>query len=354
MLNINPIELKAEEFARTFYKGHQRISGENYFDHVQSIVRELHYIKVDDVETIVLAYLHHVPDFDPKIYDKIESEFGKDVSSLLKIYKKLAKTEIPNVKPNHINEKVIIQTFLNLVKDPRLLVLRIIDKAENIKTAHILSREKAQEVAYRALYIYSPICRLLGLYKYVRILEDNAFKLLRPGEYLLIARYVRSKESEYVSNLTDAKKIISELLTSGGIKNAIWYRIKSYYSIYLKALSHNLQITQKELSKIKDIAAMRILVETEEDCYIAEDILQQLFDSYEEKRDDYILKPKPSGYKSIHNIFKLSNNLEVEIQIKTFSMHDYNEYGLGSHAFYKLGKDLENKILKNQNQSVRN
>ncbi len=348
-MEVVNIESKAKALAESCLKDRFRASGEAYITHVSKVVYEVKSIGITEENLIALAYLHHNPDFDNDYYAKIANEFDVNLADLVKGYHDFAHRHLPLIRPGHANEKIIIQTFLNLINDPKLLVVRLIDRAESIKTAHMLHAEKREENAYKALYIYSPVCQLTGLYKYVRILEDNALKLLDPKNYYFIKKYRGLNKSSFENELNEAKSVISEFLHSEDIHHDLKYRVKHTYSIYKKIKRKYGTVNEEGLYKIKDIVAMRIVVDTVEDCYKTEDILNSLFEPYPEERDDYISKPTPSGYRSLHNLYKLTNDLDVEIQIKTYQMHEFNEFGVASHFVYKTGAKFSKDIQGNPN-----
>jgi guanosine-3',5'-bis(diphosphate) 3'-pyrophosphohydrolase len=361
MTNIDQKKLnKARELSRSFHKEHFRISGENYFNHVEKVVNELKYLKTDDTDLYIAAYLHHFLEMDKNSGKLIKENFGEKILKFLVDYRKLAEKEMPSSKSERFDESVFIKTFINLVNDPKMLILRLVDKAENIKTAHTLDKEKSKVIAHKALNLYAPLCRLVGLYRYVRIFEDHAFKILNPRSYFIVSEFIRKRKTSLNRTLKETKDFVTEILEERDIEHDMGYRIKERYSLYNKVIHYHNEFKEEYLKKIPDLAAMRIMVDDVDKCYMVEDILNNLFQCYPDLRDDYILKPKQSGYKSLQSIYKLSNEFDVEIQIKTHDMHETNEFGKASHTFYKLGKSLEKEfegnpnILKDLNYSIDN
>lgn len=348
MENTSVIE-KSRAFAEKAHKNHLRISGESYFDHVSRVAHLLEENNVSDPDILAGAYLHHVLDVKEITKDVLKNEFGKDASDVVAEYDRVSKSDISSIDPKNYNESTIVQTYLNLIKNPKTLIVRLADKVDNIRSAYVLPRFNAKRVAEKAMYLYSPICQLLGIHKFVVELENEAFKILNPGEYYSIESYLKEKQPEMESVLRDTTEFIKEILEERGVSPKIDYRIKHVYSIYRKAQKYKETKNYRGLSHIYDIAAIRILVDTVENCYLTEDILKQVWTDIPEERDDYILKPKPSGYKSIHNTFVVSPSVNLEIQIKTFEMHENNEYGLASHTFYKTGEKLRGAMQADTN-----
>ncbi|GIW69865.1 MAG: hypothetical protein KatS3mg101_0612 [Patescibacteria group bacterium] len=317
MENVNIVE-KARAFAQKAHENHRRISGESYFDHVARVAQLLEQNDVSDPDIIAGAYLHHILDTKNVTKETINAEFGKDVADIVFEYDRISKSEISSIDPKNYNESIIVQTYLNLIRNPKTLIVRLADKVDNIRSVYVLPKLSARRVAEKAMYLYSPICQLLGIHKFVVELENEAFKILNPGEYYSIEYYLKEKLPEMETVLKDTAEFIKAILEERGISSRVDYRIKHIYSIYRKAQKHKESKSYRGLSHIYDIAAMRVLVDTVENCYLTEDILKQIWKDIPEERDDYILKPKPSGYKSIHNTFSVSPHFKTGNTNKNF------------------------------------
>jgi guanosine-3',5'-bis(diphosphate) 3'-pyrophosphohydrolase len=210
-----------------------------------------------------------------------------------------------------------------------------------------LSKDKSNYVAERALYIYSPLCRLIGLTNFVKILEDGAFKILDPSEFYKVQKYIKDNYPNVNNTLNDIKLFISDILLDQGIQCTIQSRIKSIYSTYKKTLKYVKTKGKGNLENILDLAAIRIIVPDIEECYRVEDILNSFWESIEGTRDDYISKPKANGYQSLQVSYRIEDNFILEIQIRTHQMHEVNEYGLASYAAYKLKDVISKDVNKN-------
>ncbi len=340
--------IKAKELAYKVHENHFRLSGESYFDHASRVVDLLQETGINDEETLIAAYFHHALDVAPKNYDLIHKEFGENVANIVKEYNELSGGNISSIDPN-TNGDTIVQTYFNLIKNQKTLIIRLADKVDNIKSVYTLPKVMADKVAQKALILYSPISQLLGIGKFTKVLEDQALKILNPGEYYKIVHYVEDKLPEIQDTLKDTSQFIKEILAEKGIKAKVEHRVKHVYSIHKKLLTLIAEGKAKDLSGVYDIAAMRVLVNTVEECYAVEGILKQIWDDSAGKRDDYITHPKPSGYKSLHNTFQVKPGFMLEIQIKTHQMHEENEFGVASHTFYKTGETLKKKMFANPN-----
>jgi len=238
-----------------------------------------------------------------------------------------------------------------LTKDFRVLLVRLIDRSVNTKTAYVHPPLLRNEIGEKALYLYAPICRLLGFSSLTSILEDEAFKILYPDKYYNLVKIVEKRKTEIRKFFDDAVPFLKTILKENGIDAEIKTRIKHYFSIYKKALRYVAHGKNQEISyhNIYDIAGMRIIVDTVEQCYMVEDILKKIWVEQQDERNDYIKTPKPSGYKSIHNIYNVGSKRNLEVQIRTHQMHEVNEFGNASHFFYKLGSKFKDNILDNPN-----
>src|SRR4030042_2166661 len=182
---------KAKNYAKNFHKGHVRISGTPYFEHVEDTVKNLLDNQVNDEITLATAYLKHILNFDPKKDKELENIFGSEVLQLLQKYKKLTDNPIKDVPPTEINEKYLLQAYLDLAKDYRILLVRLASKVADSETLINLPKDHAEKVARRALYLYSPLARLLSFSNFATKLENNAFKILYPAEYSEITKKIR-------------------------------------------------------------------------------------------------------------------------------------------------------------------
>lgn len=335
-MNSTKIE-KAKDLALKTYLDRTRLSGENYYWHVNRIANLLIENGVEDEDVICTAYLHHIADFKKSLMEDIKKDFGKKVTQSIEDYEKISKSDVSKLNPESYDRELIVQTYLNLIKNPTTLLVRLADKVDNIRSAYALPKAIARKVAQKAMYLYSPICQLLGLYKFSVELENEAFKILNPGEFFSIEAYLRKRKPEMEKVLNDISVFIKEILGEKEIDSRIDWRIKHVYSIFRKTLRYKKGNKYRGLKSISDIAAMRIIVRSVEQCYVVEDLLNQIWENIPTERDDYIAKPKPSGYMSIHNTFIVNPEVNLEIQIKTERMHENNEFGGPSHVLYKTG-----------------
>ncbi len=338
---------EAIKLGEQFYGDQKKLSGEFVATHAQRVVDNLKKIGITDEETLIVAYLHHIPldtstQDGMKAKEAVTNKLGGAVYQLIQQYSIIRKNHINSLAADKINAGYIIQTYFNLTKDIRLLLVRLADKVEDSKSLQFLPIEERSLNAEKLLVLYSPVCHILGISSFSRELENNAFKALNPEKYLKIESYIKSKKPRMEKAFKEIDSFVRDICKERDINVLdIFYRVKSPYSVYRKMNKDG-----RDIKEIRDLAALTILVQSVEGCYAVEDVLQQAFDINMEHRDDYIRNPKLSGYRSIHNIVSVYSDVLMEVQIKTNEMHEHNEFGLASHAFYKIGE-----VLKQQAQS---
>ncbi len=317
-------------------KSKARLSGESYFEYAQKTASKLKKYGIKDETTLKLAYLHHIPRTSALYKSLIDGEAEK----MLQKYEKFANTKISTDSLQKFNEKYLIQTCINLVEDVRPLTVRIAEKLVDLENSWVFAKQKREDIALRAMYLYAPLAKILGINALSKDLEDVAFKILFPMEYYTLKRLIEKKKWGTKKIFDDTEKVLKELLEEQGLSNFIInYRTKGIYSTYKKVIRYNpkTEKIKETLDRVYDLFALRIVVQTTEECYLVENLLSQLWENIPSERDDYIKRPRLTGYEAIHNAFKIEQRLIMEVQIKTFEMHQRAEYGISSHLLYKIG-----------------
>ncbi|MFZ5424807.1 MAG: TGS domain-containing protein [Patescibacteria group bacterium] len=339
--------LQAKNFAAAFHKDHIRISGESLYDHLLRVFNKLEDSGVTNEDILAASLLHHINEYSPK-KEFLLNEFGHRVLEIVTVYNKLSSYHVELNTPRKFNEKFIIQTFLNLARDLDVLAIRFADRADNVETSYVFPKEKRKDIALRAMNIYSPICRFLGLNNFVKSMENESFKILQPSDYHKIKRYVEQLRPDVEDFFEDAENVLISLLGEKQISAQVYSRFKHYYSIYrkFKKLYTRGEVKNINAMSAYDLAALRVIVDRVEHCYEVEDVLSTLWDPVSTTRDDYIQSPKPNGYKSLQCSYKVAHAFNAEFQIRTKDMHEHNEFGLASHAFYKIGTSFKENLEK--------
>ncbi len=317
-----------------------------FLDHADRIIILLKSIGIQNDSIFATVYLHNIISKKVISYEELVKEFSEDIANMLLNLDYISKFKIPT---NSAKTLDLHKLFIHLAKDYRVLLIRLADRVDNISHCYTLDTEKQNLIAQKALNVYAPISQAAGIYAFTKILQDQSLKILNPVEYELIDGISKEKFESIQGELDVLKSQISEFLENENIKHQISYRIKSHYSIYNKSKTSYGRIGYETVSKLNDLAGIRVLVEEEDHCYVVLAYLQQIYKMIETEYDDYITNPKPNGYQTLQTAFHLSNDVTCEIQVRTFDMHERNEFGSASHFSYKYAssKSLDAKWIKN-------
>ena len=330
--NPNDIEniKRAYYFARDCHQGQYRKSGEEYILHPLSVAMILTTIYADAV-TIQAALLHDVLVETSCSTDEIEKEFGNEVLKLVMGVTKISKMNISTENDYLIDyyKKIIV----GMSEDVRVIIIKLADRLHNMRTIWALPVEKQKESAKETLEILAPIAHHLGISKIKSELEDLSFRYLKPDVFYDIAEKLNNTKLERDKTVEKMMNEVSSLLNEHNIVHEIKGRSKSIYSIYNKLNKG------KKFSDIYDLLALRILVNTEQECYLALGIIHSKFKPLPNRFKDYIAMPKPNMYQSLHTTVFGLDGILFEIQIRTYEMNEVAENGIASHWAYKENKD---------------
>ena len=341
---------KAILFAKKVHQTARRLSGEPYFIHPLKTALTLADLKLDST-SIIAAILHDTVEDTEAHYWQIRIQFGKDVANLVESVTKLETIRIKKgwLPLIGINKKKVpeferqVETLRKMLiamsKDIRVILIKLADKIHNLETLEYLPKEKQERIAREVIEIYAPIAHRLGMGKWKGHLEDLAFPYVSPEEYKDLKKLAVSeiKEREEYLNILVGK--IKKLLSKNKIKAKTDFRAKRWYSLYKKLLKYD-----NDLSKIYDLTAVRIIVDSVEDCYSTLGLIHSVWRPLVGRIKDYIALPKPNGYKSIHTTVFADDRRIVEIQIRTKEMHLQAEFGVAAHWVYS-----ENKFSRQPN-----
>ena len=325
--DISMIE-KAYQIASKAHEGQLRKSGEPYIIHPICVCLILAELELDK-ETIVAGMLHDVVEDTVMTGPEIAAEFGDEVALLVDGVTKLTQID-------YVADKVEMQAenlrkmFLAMAKDIRVILIKLADRLHNMRTMQYQTPIKQKEKSTETLDIYAPIADRLGISKVKVELDDLSFKYLEPEMYKQLEKSLEQgkvKRHEFIA------KIVAEVrshIAAAGIKATIDGRAKHYFSIYKKMVTQN-----KKLDQIYDLFAVRIIVDTERDCYTALGVIHEIYKPIPGRFKDYIAMPKPNNYQSLHTTLIGSEGQPFEIQIRTYEMHRTAEYGIAAHWKYK-------------------
>ena len=329
---------KAYEFAEKAHQGQKRLNGKPYFDHVFETSKILTKLEMD-TKTIVAGLLHDVLEDTGTTEEQLAKEFGEDILFLVKGVTKLGTLKYRGHE-RHVES--LRKFFVAMAQDIRVVLIKFADRLHNLQTLQFLREEdKRRRIAIESIEVYAPLANRLGMGKLKGQLEDAAFPYAYPKEYKQIEEIIEEKRGLYKKNLTEVREELEKELKKNKVKYiGIDYRVKHKYSLYKKLLKYNM-----DLEKIHDIMALRVMVDTVEECYRVLGIVHSIWNPLPGRIKDYIALPKPNGYQSIHTtIFSGSGGI-VEIQIRTQEMHIEATYGVAAHFAYKekYKKDHNNK-----------
>lgn len=317
----------AFEFAQKAHAGQLRLSGEPYIAHPTEVALILIKIR-QSAETISAALLHDVVEDTSVSIADVKKEFGEEIAFLVRGVTKLESIKLQSKEEAQIEN--IRKMFLAMAKDVRIVFIKLADRLHNMRTLDYLSPEKQKEISTETMDIYAPLAHRLGLGLIKWELEDLAFRYLEPQIYGEIKSKVSLKRRERQEYLEKFKKETQKIMHSAGIKGEVTVRPKHFYSIYNKMRTQHLSFEE-----IYDLLAVRILLNSESDCYAMLGQIHSRWKPIQGKIKDYIAMPKPNMYQSLHTTVMGPEGRPVEIQIRTFDMHNVAEYGIASHWLYK-------------------
>lgn len=332
----------AYDIAWNAHKNQKRESGEPYIQHPLHVALTLTKMNLD-TETIAAALLHDVVEDTPLTLNEIENKFGKTVAFLVNGVTKLDKIKYSGIEGKAENLR---KMFLTMAKDIRVVLIKLADRYDNMRTLQYLPKEKQQRIALETLEIYAPIAHRLGMGDLKGQLEDLSFEHLYQKEHSWILSEVNERYEMQKSYIGKLEPIIREILKKENIiPLEIHARTKHLYSLYKKLVRYNM-----DFEKIHDLVAARIIMKDIENCYLALGIIHQAFKPMPGLIKDYIAMPKPNGYQSLHTSVFGPQGKITEIQIRTPEMHAKAENGIAAHWAYKertyTGNDL--KISKKE------
>jgi GTP pyrophosphokinase len=331
---------KAYKFAERAHEGQKRFSGEPYFIHVFETAKILAKLGMD-TQTIVAGLLHDVLEDTKTSKEEIEKEFNGDILFLIESVTKLGTLKY---RGNERYVENLRKFFVAMASDLRVVIIKFADRLHNLQTLEFRPEDKRHRIAIESIEVYAPLANRLGMGKLKGEIEDAAFPYAYPKEYVQIEEIIKDKKEPYQKYLSEIKKELEKELFKNKIKVIeINYRMKHKYSLWKKLIRHEMDI-----EKIYDIVALRVVVESVEECYKVLGIIHSLWNPLPGRIKDYIALPKPNGYRSIHTTIFTGSGGTAEIQIRTEEMHAEAAYGVAAHFAYKErgGKKFNKDKLK--------
>lgn len=318
---------RAYLFGAQAHEGQLRVSGEPYIYHPIAVARILATMHMD-VKSIVASILHDVLEDTPATRKLIEKEFGEDVAHLVDGVSKLTHIKFKNKIEQQAEN--IQKVLLAMARDIRVIMIKLADRLHNMRTLGVLNPNKRRRIAQETLDIYIPIANRLGIYTIRHELENLVFKAIYPRRYQVLEHAV-DKASGHRKELIDKiNQALSSRLVELSIEAQFVSRKKHLFSVYNK-----MRDKQLPFSKILDVYALRILVDSVDDCYRVLGIVHNLFKPIPGRFKDYIAIPKSNGYQSLHTALYGPHGIPMEVQIRTQEMDKFAESGIAAHWLYK-------------------
>ncbi len=331
---------RAYEYAANLHEGQFRVSGEAYISHplaVAEIVAELGL----DTDSICAALLHDtVEDCAEKTdLEKIRKMFGADVALLVDGLTKIVIMQIEDKEEAHIES--LRKMLLAMSKDIRVIFIKLCDRLHNMRTLGVKPDAKRRITALETMQVYAPLAHRLGVQKIKQELESISLSYLDPIGYAEVKEDIERKYGQNVNFIDNIRTTVENKLTENKVAFTLEGRIKSVYSIYKKMYNQN-----KSFDEIYDFYALRVIVDTEADCYLALGLIHEMFKSLPGRFKDYISTPKPNMYRSLHTTVIGRDGIPFEVQIRTWEMHHIAEYGIAAHWKYKSGASSKEEMDK--------
>jgi len=338
LTSYNPhadIELlkKAYVFSAKVHSGHLRLSGEPYLIHPLEVAGILTQLKLD-VASVATGFLHDAVEDTLTTLKEVRENFGEEITQLVDGLTKISQISLRSTEEGQAEN--YRKMILAMVKDIRVILIKLADRLHNMRTLEYQSPEKQMEIAHETLDIYAPLAHRLGIDWMKSELEDLAFKYLHPDLYEDIQRKIAKKEKERTRYIDEVNRILMKKFYENHIDGEVTGRIKQIYSLYLKMTDQNINFDQ-----VYDITAFRVIVNTVKECYDVLGIIHSLWKPIPGKFKDYIGLPKENMYQSLHTAVIGPYGERIEIQIRTHEMHKIADEGIAAHWKYKEGKIIE-------------
>ena len=330
----------AYRLAEEKHREQKRSSGEPYIIHPLSVAAILVGLGMDS-QSVMAGLLHDVVEDTDCTLEDIQKQFGKEVALLIDGVTKLGK--IPYSSREEQQAENLRKMLMAIAEDIRVIIIKFADRMHNLSTLEYMSPQKQRDKAVECLEVYAPIAHRLGIRTVKEYMEDVSLKYLDPLAYREIEDDLASRSNSSKQFIEDTKALIRSRVEVSIPDVYIEGRVKSVYGIYRKMF-----IQGKAFDEIYDVFAVRVIVDTIEDCYNVLGIIHDMFQPLPNRFKDYISMPKPNMYQSLHTTVITKAGVPFEVQIRTWEMHHTAEYGIAAHWKYKLGmsaKDSDNAAL---------
>ncbi len=327
---------KAYDYAFTAHQEQKRESGEPYISHCVAVAKIFHELELDYI-SIAAGLLHDVLEDTHITLEQLKREFAEPIPTLVEGVTKI--TGLRSSPPNVRYVENLRKMLLAMSRDIRVIIIKLCDRLHNMQTLNALPRDKQLRIARDTLEVYAPLANRLGIHKIKAQLEDLAMLYLYPDKAREIQNLLEQKQAEREEFVRRACEFLRTHLEKAGLKVEVTGRAKHIYSIYRK-----MQRQDVPLDGIYDLIAIRVITETEEECWTVLGKIHSIWYPIDRTFNDYISMPKDNLYRSIHTTVVGLDGQPIEIQIRTREMHQWAEYGVAAHWRYKEGLSAKPKI----------
>jgi GTP pyrophosphokinase len=324
---------RAYDIAAERHRDQFRSSGDPYITHLLEVAHILADMKLD-ATTLAAALLHDAIEDTEYPVSRLEERFGAEVAHLVEGVTKISRLNM--MAPEARQAENVRKMLLAMVNDVRVVLVKLADRLHNMRTLEFLSEVKQQRIARETMDIYSPIAHRLGMALIKGELEDLSFRYLEPDAYLALQKEVTEKSPVHKRFLEEVQNAIRTKLVENGIPAELEARVKGIYSLHRKIVRQ-----ERTLEQIYDLLAVRVITDTERNCYAALGVVHHIWRPVPGRFKDYIAMPRPNLYQSLHTTV-IHGGQPFEIQIRTQDMHRIAEEGVAAHWKYKDGRPVSN------------
>jgi GTP pyrophosphokinase len=331
---VDPLQ-RARAFAEPLLAGQALDTGEDALTHADGVAAVLAGVGAAPA-LAATAYLVYAGDYLQRPEDVLRKAFGEHASRLVSLTRQLvqiqraARAAVVPGNQRALQIERVRKMLLAFSRDLRVVLLRLASRLQTLRFFAATHRPCPPELATESLQVFAPLANRLGIWQVKWEIEDLAFRFLQPGDYKRVAALVHDKRTEREQAVEHARRQLAQLLAAAGVRAEVAGRPKHLYSIWKKMQGKGL-----DFARVLDARALRVIVEDTPTCYAVLARVHERWRAIDGEFDDYIARPKPNGYQSLHTVVLADDGRALEVQIRTRAMHEHAEHGVAAHWMYK-------------------